>query len=120
MPPEAVMKVMRAGSLVTCDRPNNERIVNPQHYYEGGMFLYDPMKQLYDKSRPSLLPERNAVDQVLDLKPALPPEIALQIKKYSDGDVELSKLTAAPAKFLDNRQRLEIHALTKMKCKAFQ
>ena len=118
MLPEEALKVMRAGSLLAYDRPDD----GPQHYYDSGILLYDPKKQLYDKSRPSLLPdkERNAIDQVLELAPVLPPEIALQIKKYSDGDVELSELTTAPAKFLDNRQRLEIHALVGMKCKALQ
>ena len=117
MSPEEAMKVMRAGSLVTCDRPD---IFTPQHYYDSGILLYDPKKQLYDKSQPSLDIEWNAIDQVLELKPVLPPEIALRIKKYSDGDVELSELTTAPAKFLDNRQRLEIHALVGMKRKALQ
>lgn len=123
MVPEEAMKVMRAGSLVNCDRPSDnfeERDISPQHYYDGGILLYDPMKQLYDQRRPSSLPEdveRSAVDQVLGLEPVLPPEIALQIRNYSDSDVELSELTTAPAKFIENRLRLEIHALVVMKCK---
>ena len=122
MAPEEAMKVIRADSLVTCDWLNKDP-ESPQHYYNGGILLYDPTKQLYDKRRPSLLSgnrERDPVDQVFELEPILPPELALQIRNCSEEDVELNELTTAPAKFHHNNLELEIHALTGMKCKTFR
>ncbi len=96
------------------DHIGNSKRIFPQHYYESGVLLYDPEKQLYDKSILSSLSEDTQlrpIDQVLELKPTLPAEIAIKIRDDARSDIELEELTAAPAKFNVTKERLDIHAL---------
>lgn len=79
------VKVVREGSMQSCDLPCTPYRGSDlnQQYYDGGFLLFDPLQQLYNRKISSVLSEctgSEAVDQVLDLEPTLPPEIALKIR----------------------------------------
>ena len=98
-------------------RNNQTRAGTPQEYYDEGILLYDPFRAIYDKSLSSnKTPDEvgRAVDQVFSLEPPLPLEIAEKITAYAHEELDLDKMTAAPAKFSIDARRLDVHLLVPM------
>ncbi|KAL8704950.1 MAG: hypothetical protein Q9201_001896 [Fulgogasparrea decipioides] len=94
-----------------------------QEWFEAGMLLYDPLKPIYDKtlsSSPITYEVDRAIDQVLSLRTPLPYEVAAMIKQYAREEVDLEKLTSAPAKFETDPTRLEVHLLKPLKAAEVQ